>query len=105
MGTRECGTWRIFGYAEYGARAARRFDKTIPADIYSSGNSLFIYSTPRAAGDFDSASGLVLDAIYDTWVIRDSCDQRTKEIWPYLLHGPGAAPSLQRDEPVDFAAC
>ncbi|KAJ7735985.1 capsular associated protein [Mycena metata] len=58
-------------------------------------------------GDYDLACGLDFDGIglYDTWVIRDSCGQRTKEIWPYFSYDDVAVDKLRREEPVEVATC
>ncbi|KAJ7054598.1 capsular associated protein [Mycena amicta] len=58
-------------------------------------------------GDFDLACALDFDGIglYDTWVIRDSCGQRTKEIWPYFALDPVSVDSLRREEPIEVATC
>ncbi|KAF7321183.1 Capsular associated protein [Mycena chlorophos] len=58
-------------------------------------------------GDFDLACALDFDGIglYDTWVIRDSCGHRTKEIWPYFSLDPMAIDSLRREEPIQVASC
>jgi hypothetical protein len=38
-------------------------------------------------------------------VIRDSCGERTKEIWPYFSFDSVAVESLRREEPVEVATC
>ncbi|KAJ6492771.1 capsular associated protein [Mycena vitilis] len=85
----------------------RRFDKIIFFnDVYFEWKSI-IRLLDTKGGDFDLACGLDFDGIglYDTWVIRDSCGQRTKEIWPYFSHDPVAVASLRLEEPVEVAAC
>ncbi|KAF7343885.1 Aminotran-5 domain-containing protein [Mycena venus] len=85
----------------------RRIDKIIFFnDVFFDWKSI-IRLLDTKGGDFDLACGLDFDGIglYDTWVIRDSCGQRTKEIWPYFSFDNVAVDSLRREEPVEVATC
>ncbi|KAK7055575.1 capsular associated protein [Favolaschia claudopus] len=84
----------------------RRFDKIIFFnDVFFEWKSI-VRLLDTKGGDFDLACGLDFDGIglYDTWVIRDSCGQRTKEIWPYFSD-PVAIDTLRREEPIEVATC
>ncbi|KAJ7271233.1 capsular associated protein [Mycena rebaudengoi] len=85
----------------------KRFQKIIFFnDVYFRWESILRLLATNG-GDFDLACGLDFDGIglYDTWVIRDSCGLRTKEIWPYFSHDDVAVENLRRDEPVEVATC
>ncbi|CAK5265205.1 unnamed protein product [Mycena citricolor] len=58
-------------------------------------------------GEYDLACALDFDGIglYDTWVIRDGCGHRTKEMWPYFSNDPVAVDRLRNDQPVEVATC
>ncbi|KAJ6578654.1 capsular associated protein [Mycena vulgaris] len=87
--------------------AGKRFDKIIFFnDVYFEWKSILRLLDTKG-GDFDLACGLDFDGIglYDTWVIRDSCGERTKEIWPYFSFDSVAVDSLRREEPVQVATC
>ncbi|KAJ7896972.1 capsular associated protein [Mycena leptocephala] len=87
--------------------AGKRFDKIIFFnDVYFEWKSI-IRLLDTKGGDFDLACGLDFDGIglYDTWVIRDSCGERTKEIWPYFSFDSVAVESLRREVPVEVATC
>ncbi|KAF7307980.1 Capsular associated protein [Mycena kentingensis (nom. inval.)] len=75
-------------------------------DVYFAWRSV-VRLLATKGGEFDQACALDFDGIglYDTWVIRDSCGRRTKEIWPYFSTDPVAVESLRRDEPIEVAAC
>ncbi|KAJ7493591.1 capsular associated protein [Mycena latifolia] len=90
-----------------GGLDGRRFDKIIFFnDVYFEWKSI-LRLLDTNDGDFDLACSLDFDGIglYDTWVIRDSCGERTKEIWPYFSSDPVAVESLRREEPVEVATC
>ncbi|KAJ6626026.1 cryptococcal mannosyltransferase 1-domain-containing protein [Mycena sp. CBHHK59/15] len=85
----------------------RRFDRLIFFnDVYFDWQSI-IRLLATNDGAFDLACALDFDGIglYDTWVIRDACGQRTKEIWPYFAHDPVAVDKLRAEQPVEVAAC
>ncbi|KAJ7703928.1 capsular associated protein [Mycena rosella] len=85
----------------------RRFDRIIFFnDVYFDWKSI-VRLLATNGGEFDLACALDFDGIglYDTWVIRDSCGQRTKEIWPYFSFDSAAVASLRRDAPVAVATC
>ncbi|KAJ7227009.1 capsular associated protein [Mycena pura] len=85
----------------------KRFDRIIFFnDVYFDWKSI-IRLLATKGGDFDLACGLDFDGIglYDTWVIRDSCGQRTKEIWPYFSLDPVAVEALRREDPIEVATC
>ncbi|KAJ7092382.1 capsular associated protein [Mycena belliarum] len=90
-----------------GGLDGRRFDKLIFFnDVYFAWKSI-VRLLDTNNGDFDLACALDFDGIglYDTWVIRDSCGQRTKEIWPYFSFDSVAVDRLRREEPVEVATC
>ncbi|KAJ7607574.1 capsular associated protein [Roridomyces roridus] len=90
-----------------GGLDGRSFDKVIFFnDVYFEWKSILRLLATKE-GNFDLACGLDFDGIglYDTWVIRDSCGQRTKEIWPYFSFDDAAVESLRREEPVEVATC
>ncbi|KAJ7769665.1 capsular associated protein [Mycena maculata] len=90
-----------------GGLDGRRFDRLIFFnDVYFEWKSI-VRLLATNDGAFDLACGLDFDGIglYDTWVIRDSCGQRTKEIWPYFSSDPAAVASLRREEPIEVATC
>ncbi|KAJ7108060.1 capsular associated protein [Mycena crocata] len=90
-----------------GGLDGKRFDRIIFFnDVYFEWKSI-IRLLDTNGGDFDLACGLDFDGIglYDTWVIRDSCGERTKEIWPYFSFDSHAVDSLRREEPVEVATC
>ncbi|KAJ7447311.1 capsular associated protein [Mycena galericulata] len=85
----------------------KRFNKIIFFnDVYFEWKSILRLLATND-GNFDLACGLDFDGIglYDTWVIRDSCGERTKEIWPYFSFDTAAVDSLRREEPVEVATC
>ncbi|KAJ7302677.1 capsular associated protein [Mycena albidolilacea] len=89
--------------------ARRRFDKVLFFnDVYFDWKAI-VRLLATKDGEFDLACGLDFDGIglYDTWVIRDACGQRTKELWPYfsLSSDPAAVASLRRGAPVEVATC
>ncbi|KAJ7810286.1 capsular associated protein, partial [Mycena olivaceomarginata] len=89
--------------------AGRRFDKVLFFnDVYFDWKAI-VRLLATKDGEFDLACGLDFDGIglYDTWVIRDACGQRTKELWPYfsLSSDPAAVASLRRGAPVEVATC
>ncbi|KAF7291989.1 Capsular associated protein [Mycena indigotica] len=85
----------------------KQFDKVVFFnDIYFEWTSI-VRLLATKEGNFDLACALDFDGIglYDTWVIRDSCGHRTKEIWPYFASDSVAVETLRREDPVEVATC
>ncbi|KAJ7211650.1 capsular associated protein [Mycena pura] len=85
----------------------KRFDRIIFFnDVYFDWKSI-IRLLATKGGDFDLGCGLDYDGIVlcDTWVIRDSCGQRAKEIWPYFSFDPVAVAALRSEDPIEVATC
>ncbi|TFK23846.1 hypothetical protein FA15DRAFT_620269 [Coprinopsis marcescibilis] len=58
-------------------------------------------------GDYDLACAIDFDGIglYDTWVLRDACGRKVREVWPYFSLDPKAVENLRKGEPIEVAAC
>ncbi|TFK23833.1 hypothetical protein FA15DRAFT_620245 [Coprinopsis marcescibilis] len=76
-------------------------------DIYFDWRSI-VHLINTNNGDYDQACALDFDGVgmYDTWVLRDACGRKAKEVWPYFASNANhAVDRIRNEEPIEVGTC